>query len=151
MGRGGRAGATFSSFPAPPAQSASVTAPDAAEVLKRARDEAELKKAKEERRKAPAAADVAATTAPAATPARAKVQETPIAFLFPGQGSQAVGMLKVSRRAGLRAGEEPLWLAAATPHTDLCLPPALISLAAEPEPLIYKCAILLRLCTNAQC
>ncbi|KAI3426449.1 hypothetical protein D9Q98_008816 [Chlorella vulgaris] len=67
------------------------------EVLKRARDEAELKKAKEERRKARAAADVAATTAPAATPARAKVQETPIAFLFPGQGSQAVGMLKESQ------------------------------------------------------
>ena len=54
------------------------------------RDEAERKRGKEERRKAKAdAAAAAAPAKPAAVPA------TPIAFLFPGQGSQAVGMLKV--------------------------------------------------------
>ena len=56
------------------------------------RDEAERKRGKEERRKAKAAADAAAAAAPAKP---AAVPATPIAFLFPGQGSQAVGMLKV--------------------------------------------------------
>jgi hypothetical protein len=37
----------------------------------------------------------AVTIVPAAVPAL-PVKSTPVAFLFPGQGSQAVGMLKVS-------------------------------------------------------
>ena len=41
----------------------------------------------------------AVTMVPAAVPAL-PVKSTPVAFLFPGQGSQAVGMLKVST-AGL--------------------------------------------------
>ena len=63
-----------------------------AEAQKRVRDEAERKRGKEERRKAKAAADAAAAAGPAKPVA---VPATPIAFLFPGQGSQAVGMLKV--------------------------------------------------------
>lgn len=63
-----------------------------AEVLKRQRDEKERRAAREERRKAKAAAEAAAAAAPPRPP---PVAQTPVAFLFPGQGSQAVGMLKV--------------------------------------------------------
>lgn len=66
-----------------------------AEELKRKRDEEEKKRAKEERRAARAAAAAAAAAGVAAAPAKPKVPATPIGFLFPGQGSQAVGMLKV--------------------------------------------------------
>jgi [acyl-carrier-protein] S-malonyltransferase len=66
-----------------------------AEELKRRRDAAAAKEAKAARRKAREAADTAATAAPAASSAKPSVPATPIAFLFPGQGSQAVGMLKV--------------------------------------------------------
>ena len=79
------------------------------------RDEAERKRGKEERRKAKAdAAAAAAPAKPAAVPA------TPIAFLFPGQGSQSVGMLDAwgdhpavratlaEVLAGLAAGDELL-------------------------------------------
>lgn len=62
-----------------------------AEALKRSRDAAERKKEKQEKKKARAAAEAEAAEAPA----RPSVPATPIAFLFPGQGSQAVGMLKV--------------------------------------------------------
>ena len=62
---------------------------------------------KEERRKkkalqaageaaSPAALPSASQSATVPAPTKAQVQETPVAFLFPGQGSQAVGMLKVS-------------------------------------------------------
>ena len=83
---------------------------DCAEEVKRAHDEAERKKRKAEKRKkaameaaAPAAGKAgeakpepaaASASAAAATP-KAPVPDTPVAFLFPGQGSQAVGMLKV--------------------------------------------------------
>ncbi len=69
-------------------------------MAKRKRDEEERKRYKEERRKAKLA-EIAAKAGPAAgagtaaAPARPAVPATPIAFLFPGQGSQAVGMLKV--------------------------------------------------------
>ena len=43
----------------------------------------------------PAAAAEAASAPAGQAGARAAVPDTPIAFLFPGQGSQAVGMLKV--------------------------------------------------------
>ncbi len=76
-----------------------------AEEIKRAKDEVERKKVKEERRKEKAlqaagdAAKPAAQSAPeaaaVAAPAKAQMTDTPVAFLFPGQGSQAVGMLKV--------------------------------------------------------
>ncbi|PSC70866.1 malonyl -acyl carrier transacylase [Micractinium conductrix] len=62
------------------------------EALKRSRDAAERKKEKQEKKKARAAAEAEAAEAPA----RPSVPATPIAFLFPGQGSQAVGMLKES-------------------------------------------------------
>ena len=55
---------------------------------------AERKAARAERRKAKEAAEAAEAAAPTA-PAKPRVPATPIAFLFPGQGSQAVGMLKV--------------------------------------------------------
>ena len=67
-----------------------------AEDLKRKRDAEERKAAKEERRKAKAAAEAAGASA-AVAPKPAAVPVTPIAFLFPGQGSQAVGMLKESQ------------------------------------------------------
>ena len=63
------------------------------EVLKRARDEKERKEAKAERRKAKAAAAAAGVALPVKKPA----PTGPIGFLFPGQGSQAVGMLKESK------------------------------------------------------
>ena len=51
----------------------------------------------------------ASAAAPAAAPAAAKpAPNTPIAFLFPGQGSQAVGMLKV--REVLQLPDCCLWL-----------------------------------------
>ena len=73
------------------------------EELKRAREEQDRKAAKEERRKAKLAAKSSKTssysssssaTTTAAIPTKKKVVEGPITFLFPGQGSQAVGMLK---------------------------------------------------------
>ena len=63
------------------------------EELKRVRDEKELKAAKTERRKAKAAAAAAGVV----LPVKKAVPQGPIAFLFPGQGSQAVGMLKESK------------------------------------------------------
>ena len=90
----------------------------AAEVAKRKKDREERQRLKADRRRkqakpavvevnaggpsvqpAPAAASEA-SPAPAAHPGsvpavRRPVPDTPIAFLFPGQGSQAVGMLKV--------------------------------------------------------
>lgn len=80
---------TPSNLPAPPHQLQT-------EVLKRQRDEAERKRTREERRKAKAAAEAAAASAPPKPVAPAG----PVAFLFPGQGSQAVGMLKVGRATG---------------------------------------------------
>ncbi|EFN56454.1 hypothetical protein CHLNCDRAFT_22513 [Chlorella variabilis] len=68
-----------------------------AEELKRQRDAAELKKGKEQRRAARVAADAAAAAGPATPAAKPAAPATPIAFLFPGQGSQAVGMLKESK------------------------------------------------------
>lgn len=68
-----------------------------AEEIKRARDEVERKKRKEEKRKRQAVIEAGPETV-AASPAQvavAQVAATPVAFLFPGQGSQAVGMLKV--------------------------------------------------------
>lgn len=62
------------------------------EELKRAKDTAERKTAKEERRKAKAAALAAGVV----MPSKPVAKNTPVAFLFPGQGSQAVGMLKES-------------------------------------------------------
>ncbi|BDA43424.1 Malonyl CoA-acyl carrier protein transacylase [Coccomyxa sp. Obi] len=74
------------------------------EEIKRAKDEVEHKKMKEERRKKKAlqaagdagkpAAQSGPEAAAVAAPAKAQVPDTPVAFLFPGQGSQAVGMLK---------------------------------------------------------
>ncbi|GAB4817244.1 hypothetical protein N2152v2_004290 [Parachlorella kessleri] len=64
------------------------------EVAWRKRVEEERKAAKEERRKAKAAA---AAAGEGAAPAKPAVPATPVAFLFPGQGSQAVGMLKESK------------------------------------------------------
>jgi len=60
------------------------------EDLKRAKDEAERRAAKDARRRAKAAAAAAGIT----LPVRRAAPQGPIAFLFPGQGSQAVGMLK---------------------------------------------------------
>lgn len=65
------------------------------EELKRARDVAARKAAKEEHRKAKAAALAAGTLLTAKK--KAPVPSGPIAFLFPGQGSQAVGMLNQSK------------------------------------------------------
>lgn len=68
----------------------------AAEDIKRAKDEVERKKRKEEKRKRQAvivAGGAGGAASPA--PAVAQVAAMPVAFLFPGQGSQAVGMLKV--------------------------------------------------------
>ncbi|KAK9830038.1 hypothetical protein WJX72_009330 [[Myrmecia] bisecta] len=71
------------------------------EELKRQKDLEEHKRLKAERRARRAAAAAAAKADPAAAsssaPARAPVPATPIAFLFPGQGSQAVGMLQESK------------------------------------------------------
>ena len=75
-----------------------------AEVAWRKRQEEERKRAKEERRKAKAAA---AAAGEGAAPAKPAVPATPVAFLFPGQGSQAVGMLKVGRLG--RVAEGALW------------------------------------------
>ena len=69
-----------------------------AEVLKNKRDKEERQRLKAERRRKQAVVvEVDATNAAPALPlpAPAKGPDTPIAFLFPGQGSQAVGMLKV--------------------------------------------------------
>ena len=89
-----------------------------AEVLKRAKDDVIRKKLRAEKKERRAALEAAGVpveptvsdmptirghlpppskaAAPAAPVAPAKA--TPVAFLFPGQGSQAVGMLKVSSR-----------------------------------------------------
>lgn len=88
-----------------------LTSWDCAEEIRRQKDDAERKKAKAERRRRKAAAAArgveAGTDNNAAThssqPAAAKapaVPDTPIAFLFPGQGSQVVGMLKVTPQYG---------------------------------------------------
>ena len=80
-----------------------------AEVLKRAKDRVIRKQQKAERKARKAALEgkdaAPADTAPSAEPApaapssaavpAAPVKDTPVAFLFPGQGSQAVGMLQV--------------------------------------------------------
>lgn len=73
-------------------------------MLKRQRDEAERRAAREERRKAKAAAEAAAAAAPPRPP---PVADTPVAFLFPGQGSQAVGMLKVGQGCRISQGRWP--------------------------------------------
>lgn len=62
------------------------------EVVKREKEESERLAEKEARRARRAAAAAKAASEPTATLAAATPQ-TPIAFLFPGQGSQAVGML----------------------------------------------------------
>jgi [acyl-carrier-protein] S-malonyltransferase len=77
-----------------------------AEEVKRGKDEVERKKRKAEKQRQKAlqeAAGAAAleqqaeTLAPSeAVPAAMATPVTPVAFLFPGQGSQAVGMLKVT-------------------------------------------------------
>lgn len=64
------------------------------EELKRVREAAEMKAAKEARRAAKKAAAAAGVTL---HPVKKAVPQGPIAFLFPGQGSQAVGMLKDSK------------------------------------------------------
>ena len=79
-----------------------------AEELKRQRDAAELKKGKEQRRAARVAADAAAAAGPATPAAKPAAPATPIAFLFPGQGSQAVGMLKVRKARGEGRRQGPL-------------------------------------------
>lgn len=67
------------------------------EETKRARDAAERKAAKAARREARAKGLSFATAPTEASVSRSKPTPTgPIAFLFPGQGSQAVGMLKES-------------------------------------------------------
>jgi hypothetical protein len=71
----------------------------AAEELKRKREEEERKRYKEERRKAKLAEAAARLGGTSAAPTKPAVPATPIAFLFPGQGSQAVVMLKVCRGA----------------------------------------------------
>lgn len=63
------------------------------EVLRRAREEKERKAAKAERRKAKADAAAKGIT----LPIKKAAPTGPIGFLFPGQGSQAVGMLKESK------------------------------------------------------
>ena len=82
----------------------------APEELRRQKDEVERKKAKAKRRSRKAAAAAASSSGdqlvtavegsrPETTSAlqtSVPVPKTPIAFLFPGQGSQALGMLKVS-------------------------------------------------------
>ncbi|KAK2076516.1 hypothetical protein QBZ16_001042 [Prototheca wickerhamii] len=65
------------------------------EELKRQRDAAARKAAKEEHRKAKAAALAAGTLL--TTKKKAPAPSGPIAFMFPGQGSQAVGMLNQSK------------------------------------------------------
>lgn len=56
----------------------------------------ERKKRKEEKRRKQAVIEAGAGgVAASPVPAVAQVASTPVAFLFPGQGSQAVGMLKV--------------------------------------------------------
>ncbi len=80
------------------------------EELRRQKDEVERKKAKAERRRRKAAAAAASSSGDQPVPAvegsrlettsalqtSVPVPKTSIAFLFPGQGSQALGMLKVS-------------------------------------------------------
>lgn len=71
-----------------------------AEAVKSKKDKEERQRLKAERRRKQAAAvavtvDAAASVSIAARPSSIKAPDTPIAFLFPGQGSQAVGMLKV--------------------------------------------------------
>jgi [acyl-carrier-protein] S-malonyltransferase len=65
------------------------------EEKKRQRDAAERKAAKDARRKA--RAEAAAKGETTISPAPRRVASGPVAFLFPGQGSQAVGMLKESK------------------------------------------------------
>jgi [acyl-carrier-protein] S-malonyltransferase len=65
------------------------------EDAKRARDEAARRAARAARRAAKAAGPAAPAPAAAAV-AKAPAPQGPVAFLFPGQGSQAVGMLKES-------------------------------------------------------
>jgi len=63
------------------------------EELKRAKDEEDRKREKRERKEKQAA--IAANPALAAAAAQSKASpNTPISFLFPGQGSQAVGMVE---------------------------------------------------------
>lgn len=80
--------------------------PNGAEELKRAEDEVERQKMKEERRKKKALQAAGKAAVPAALPSqsaavaaptKAQVPDALVAFLFPGQGSQTVGMLKVSK------------------------------------------------------
>lgn len=70
-----------------------------AEEIKRAKD-LEAKKRRKAERKAQSvglAVEAAAPSKQEVAPAKKTVeQSTPIAFVFPGQGSQAVGMLQVS-------------------------------------------------------
>ena len=46
----------------------------------------------------------------AATPGPAKIPSGPIAFVFPGQGSQAIGMLKVPFLSEIEFTKEHHWL-----------------------------------------
>ena len=64
----------------------------------------------------PAAAAEAASAPAGQAGARAAVPDTPIAFLFPGQGSQAVGMLKVGPPS---AGAVSVCALASSQHQDL--------------------------------
>ncbi|XRB03005.1 S-malonyltransferase [Pycnococcus provasolii] len=66
------------------------------EVVKREKEEAEKQAEKEARRARRAAAAAAAASEPASA-LPAATPQTPYAFLFPGQGSQAVGMLKAAK------------------------------------------------------
>lgn len=90
-----------------------------AEDIRRAQETKERKAAKAERRRRKAAAaagigsiqELPASTGSdkAADPAavQQRAPQTPVAFLFPGQGSQAVGMLKVSRQAQMQHSNAP--------------------------------------------
>jgi len=66
--------------------------PSYPEELKRAKDEEDRKREKKERKEKKAA--LAANPALAASMQQSATPNTPVAFLFPGQGSQAVGMVK---------------------------------------------------------